>query len=155
MSGAAAPAGRRTCRLTRKAHPLQRVGFRPETFARFTEPGEYDTRDLLKLLLDDAPFDEYKAEYGQSLVCGTGRLGGRPVGVVANQRQRVKPADGPVQFGGVIYVDSAEKAARFVMDCNQTRIPILFVQNVNGFMVGRDSEQAASSGRSQTGQRHQ
>jgi acetyl-CoA carboxylase carboxyltransferase component len=104
--------------------------------------GESDTRDLLKLLLDDAPFDEYKADYGQTLVCGTGRLGGRPVGVVANQRQRVKPADGPVQFGGVIYVDSAEKAARFVMDCNQTRIPILFVQNVNGFMVGRDSEQA-------------
>ena len=108
----------------------------------FVGTQEYDTRDLLKLLLDDAPFDEYKAEYGQSLVCGTGRLGGRPVGVVANQRQRVKPADGPVQFGGVIYVDSAEKAARFVMDCNQTRIPILFVQNVNGFMVGRDSEQA-------------
>ena len=108
----------------------------------FVGSQEYDTRDLLKLLLDDAPFDEYKAEYGQSLICGTGRLGGRPVGIVANQRRRVKPADGPIQFGGVIYVDSAEKAARFVMDCNQTRIPILFVQNVNGFMVGRDSEQA-------------
>ncbi|MFO0852563.1 MAG: acyl-CoA carboxylase subunit beta [Gemmataceae bacterium] len=110
-------------------------------FTRFLEQPEYDTRDLLKLLLDDAPFDEYKAEFGQTLLCGTGRLGGKPVGVVANQKKRVKPAEGPVQFGGVIYVDSADKAARFVMDCNQTRVPILFVQNVNGFMVGKDSEQ--------------
>jgi acetyl-CoA carboxylase carboxyltransferase component len=110
-------------------------------FAPFIDTPEYDVRDLLKLILDDAPFDEYKAEFGQTLVCGSGRLGGVPVGVVANQKKRVKPADGPVQFGGVIYVDSADKAARFVMDCNQTRVPILFVQNVNGFMVGRDSEQ--------------
>jgi 3-methylcrotonyl-CoA carboxylase beta subunit len=110
--------------------------------ARFTGTVEYDVRDLLKLLLDPAPFDEYKAEYGQSLVCGTGRLGGTPVGVVANQKTRTKAADGSLEFGGVIYVDSADKAARFVMDCNQTRVPILFVQNVNGFMVGRDSEQA-------------
>ena len=88
------------------------------------------------------PFDEYKAEYGQTLVCGFGRLGGQPVGVVANQKKRVKPAEGPLQFGGVIYVDSADKAARFVMDCNQMRVPILFLQNVNGFMVGKDSEQA-------------
>ena len=108
---------------------------------QFTQP-EYDVRDLLKLILDDAPFDEYKADYGQTLVCGFGRLGGKPVGVVANQKKRVKAADGPMQFGGVIYVDSAEKAARFVMDCNQLRVPILFVQNVNGFMVGRESEQS-------------
>ncbi len=113
-----------------------------EAYQPFTAPGEYDVRDLLKLLLDDAPFDEYKAEYGQSLVCGTGRLGGKAVGVVANQRKRVKTADGQLQFGGVLYVDSSDKAARFIMDCNQTRIPILFVQNVNGFMVGRDSEHA-------------
>jgi acetyl-CoA carboxylase carboxyltransferase component len=112
-----------------------------EAFTPFTDQPEYDVRALLKLLLDPAPFDEYKAEYGQTLVCGTGRLGGVPVGVVANQRKRVKPADGPLQFGGVIYVDSADKAARFVMDCNQTRVPILFVQNVNGFMVGKDAEQ--------------
>ena len=103
---------------------------------------EYDVRDLIQHILDDAPFDEYKAEYGGSLVCGTGRLGGHAVGIVANQRQKVKTADGHLQFGGVIYVDSAEKAARFIMDCNQTRIPIVFLQNVNGFMVGRDSEQA-------------
>jgi acetyl-CoA carboxylase carboxyltransferase component len=92
-------------------------------------------------LLDAAPFDEYKAEYGQTLVCGWGELGGRRVGVVANQKKRVKSASGPVQFGGVIYVDSADKAARFVMDCNQLRVPILFVQNVNGFMVGKESEE--------------
>jgi acetyl-CoA carboxylase carboxyltransferase component len=104
--------------------------------------GEYDVRDLLKQVLDDTPFDEYKAEYGQTLVCGLGRLGGVPVGVVANQRKRCKPAQGPLQYGGVIYVDSADKAARFIMDCNQTRAPLLFFQDVNGFMVGRDSEQA-------------
>ena len=112
-----------------------------ESFAPFTS-AEYDVRDLLALLLDrDAPFDEYKPEFGQSLVCGYGRLGGKSVGVVANQKKRVKRADGPLQFGGVIYVDSADKAARFVMDCNQLRVPIVFVQNVNGFMVGKESEQ--------------
>jgi acetyl-CoA carboxylase carboxyltransferase component len=104
--------------------------------------GEYDVRDFLKSILDDAPFDEYKADYGQTLVCGTAKLGGASVGIVANQRKRCKPAVGPLQYGGVIYVDSAEKAARFIMDCNQTRIPILFFQDVNGFMVGRESEQS-------------
>src|SRR5205823_1766816 len=102
---------------------------------------EYDVRDLLKPILDDAPFDEYKAEYGQTLVCGFGKFGGISVGVVANQKKRVKPAEGALQFGGVIYVDSADKAARFIMECNQLRVPILFVQNVNGFMVGKESEQ--------------
>ncbi len=109
---------------------------------RFSSSGEYEVRDLLSALLDPEPFDEYKAEFGPTLVCGYARLGGQPIGIVANQRQRCKPAQGPLQYGGVLYVDSADKAARFVMDCNQTRIPILFVQNVNGFMVGRDSEQA-------------
>ncbi len=103
---------------------------------------EYDIRDLLPCLLDAGPFDEYKAEYGQTVVCGYGRLGGVPIGVVANQHKRCKPATGPIQFGGVLYVDSADKAARFIMDCNQTRVPLLFLQDVNGFMVGRDSEQA-------------
>jgi acetyl-CoA carboxylase carboxyltransferase component len=103
---------------------------------------EYDVRDLLPCLLDAGPFDEYKAEYGQTLVCGYGRLGGVAVGVVANQRKRCRPAQGPLQYGGVLYVDSADKAARFVMDCNQSRVPLIFLQDVNGFMVGRDSEQA-------------
>jgi acetyl-CoA carboxylase carboxyltransferase component len=103
---------------------------------------EYDIRDLLPCILDAAVFDEYKAEYGQTLVCGYGRLGGAAVGVVANQRRRCRPAQGPLQYGGVIYVDSADKAARFIMDCNQSRVPLIFLQDVNGFMVGRDSEQA-------------
>jgi 3-methylcrotonyl-CoA carboxylase beta subunit len=103
---------------------------------------EYDIREVLSCLLDAGPFDEYKAEFGQTLVCGYGRLGGVAVGIVANQRQRCKPATGPLQYGGVIYVDSADKAARFIMDCNQSRVPLIFLQDVNGFMVGRDSEQA-------------
>jgi 3-methylcrotonyl-CoA carboxylase beta subunit len=103
---------------------------------------EYDIRDLLPCILDAQPFDEYKAEFGQTLVCGYGRLGGVGVGVVANQHKRCRPAEGPLQYGGVIYVDSADKAARFIMDCNQARLPLIFLQDVNGFMVGRDSEHA-------------
>jgi acetyl-CoA carboxylase carboxyltransferase component len=103
--------------------------------------GEYDVRDLLAHLVDRDSFDEYKAEYGQSLVCGFARLDGWAIGVVANQKKQVKPARGPLQFGSVIYVDSADKAARFILDCNQLKLPIVFIQDVNGFMVGRDSEQ--------------
>jgi len=103
---------------------------------------EYDVRDLLPCILDAGTFDEYKAEYGQTLVCGYGRLGGKAVGIVANQHKRCRPAEGPLQYGGVIYVDSADKAARFIMDCNQSRLPILFLQDVNGFMVGKEAEQA-------------
>jgi acetyl-CoA carboxylase carboxyltransferase component len=121
-----------------KAHPSSVL---PNASTPFTQP-EYDVRDLLALIFDhETPFDEYKADYGQTLVCGWGTLGGRRVGLVANQKKRVKSAEGPIQFGGVIYVDSADKAARFVMDCNQLRVPILFLQNVNGFMVGKESEQ--------------
>ncbi len=111
-------------------------------WSKFTGSIEYDVRELIEGVLDPVPFDEYKAEYGQTLVCGYGRLGGRPVGVVANQRKRCKPPSGAIQFGGVIYTDSADKASRFIMDCNQTRVPILFLQNVNGFMVGKDAEQS-------------
>jgi 3-methylcrotonyl-CoA carboxylase beta subunit len=111
-------------------------------WTKFTTSGEFDVRDLIGAILDPKPFDEYKAEFGQTLVCGHGRLGGVPVGVVANQRKRCKPASGAIQFGGVLYTDSADKAARFIMDCNQIRVPILFLQNVNGFMVGRDAEQS-------------
>ena len=119
-----------------------RPAIKAPDWATFVGTTEYDVRDLIRGILDAGPFDEYKMEFGQTLVCGLGRLGGQPVGIVANQRKRCKPALGPVQYGGVIYVDSADKAARFVMDCNQTRIPLLFLQNVNGFMVGKDSEQA-------------
>jgi 3-methylcrotonyl-CoA carboxylase beta subunit len=104
---------------------------------------EYDIRDLITgHLLDGGVFDEYKAEFGQTLVCGYGKMGGMPVGIVSNQRKRSKNAKGALEYGGVIYVDAADKAARFIMDCNQTRTPLLFLQDVNGFMVGRDSEQA-------------
>jgi acetyl-CoA carboxylase carboxyltransferase component len=103
---------------------------------------EYEIRDVLDCLVDAGSFDEYKAEFGGTVVCGTARLGGFSVGIVANQHHRVRPADGPLEFGGVLYVDSAEKAARFVMNCNQEWLPIIFLQDVNGFMVGRDSERA-------------
>src|SRR6059036_418296 len=93
-------------------------------------------------LLDADSFDEYKAEYGQTLVCGTARIGGFPIGIVANQRHRVKSGRGEFQFVSVLYVDSADKAARFVMNCNQDWLPILFLQDVNGLMVGRESSRA-------------
>jgi 3-methylcrotonyl-CoA carboxylase beta subunit len=106
-------------------------------------PGdEYDVRELLPCILDDGPFDEYRAEFGQTLVCGYGRLGGVAVGVVANQHKRSRTPQGEVQIGGVIYVDAADKASRFIMDCNQSRLPLIFLQDVNGFMVGRTSEHA-------------
>jgi 3-methylcrotonyl-CoA carboxylase beta subunit len=101
---------------------------------------EYEIRQVLDCIVDAGSFDEYKPEYGQTVVCGTARIGGFAVGIVANQHHRIRPADGPIQFGGVLYVDSAEKAARFVMNCNQDWLPIIFLQDVNGFMVGRDSE---------------
>lgn len=112
-----------------------------DPIAKSGRSGQYDIRELLEHLLDADSFDEYKAEYGQSIVCGFGRLDGWAVGVVANQKKQVKPAKGPLQFGSVIYVDSADKTARFIMDCNQMKVPLLFLQDVNGFMVGRDSEQ--------------
>lgn len=102
----------------------------------------YEVRDVLACLVDGGSFDEYKAEFGQTLVCGTARIGGYSVGIVANQRHRVKSARGEYQFASVLYVDSAEKAARFVMNCNQDWLPLVFLQDVNGFMVGRDSERA-------------
>lgn len=102
----------------------------------------YDVRDLINLVVDTDSFDEYKAEYGQTIVCGYARIGGFQVGIVANQRTTVTTKKEGMQFGGVIYHDSADKEARFIMDCNQTWCPIIFLQDVMGFMVGRDSEQA-------------
>ena len=102
--------------------------------------GDYDVRDLLKYIIDKDSFEEYKAEFGPTLVCGYARLGGVPVGIVASQRKQVHTGRGEVQVGGVIYADSADKAARFVMDCNQIHLPILFFQDVVGFMVGKEAE---------------
>ena len=100
----------------------------------------YDTQELLKTIVDKGEIDEYKALYGQSIVCAYARLDGWSVGIVANQRKVVKSKKGEMQFGGVIYSDSADKAARFIMNCNQKRIPLVFLQDVTGFMVGSRSE---------------
>ena len=102
--------------------------------------GEYDVRRVLESIIDDDVFDEFRPRYGRTIVAGYARIGGFYVGIVASQRINYKPDDGPMQFGGVLYNDSAEKAARFVMQCNQSRIPLVFLQDVNGFMVGRESE---------------
>ena len=103
---------------------------------------EYDARDLLACVVDAGSLEEYKADYGKSLVCAYARCDGRPIGIVANQRMRVQAKKSGLQMPGVIYADSAEKAARFVMDCNQTRLPLVFFQDVSGFMVGKDAEQS-------------
>lgn len=101
----------------------------------------YEIRDVIKRLVDDSDFEEYKELFGQSIVCGLGRVDGWAVGIVANQRTVVKSKKGEMQFGGVIYSDSADKAARFIMNCNQKKIPLVFLQDVTGFMVGSRSEQ--------------
>jgi 3-methylcrotonyl-CoA carboxylase beta subunit len=100
----------------------------------------YDVLEVIKRLVDDSDFLEYKASYGKTLVCGTARIEGWSVGIVANQRKVVKTKKGEMQMGGVIYSDSADKAARFIMNCNQRKIPLLFLQDVSGFMVGSKAE---------------
>ncbi len=100
----------------------------------------YDMYDIIDRLVDADSFDEYKADYGKTLITGYARIDGWAVGIVANQRKIVKNAKGEMQFGGVIYSDSADKAARFVMNCNQKKIPLVFLQDVTGFMVGSRSE---------------
>jgi 3-methylcrotonyl-CoA carboxylase beta subunit len=103
---------------------------------------QYDTRDLLATVVDENSIDEYKADYGKTIVTAYARINGRPIGIVANQRLQVRTKKEGIQMGGVIYSDSADKAARFIMDCNQTTLPIVFFQDVTGFMVGRDAEQS-------------
>jgi len=109
----------------------------------FSEGGKkpYEMRELVKGIIDADSFTEYKEGYGQSIVCGYARVEGWAVGIVANQREIVKSKKGEMQFGGVIYSDSADKAARFIMNCNQKKIPLVFLQDVTGFMVGSRSEQ--------------
>ncbi len=106
-----------------------------------TRDKAFDMRDIILRLVDESAFEEYKEKYGQSIICGTARIEGWAVGIVANQRKVVKSKKGEMQFGGVIYSDSADKAARFIMNCNQRRIPLVFLQDVTGFMVGSRSEQ--------------
>ena len=100
----------------------------------------YEMREIIKRLTDDSEFDEYKADYGQSIVCGYARIDGWAVGIVANQRKVVKTKKGEMQMGGVIYSDSADKSARFIMNCNQRKIPLVFLHDVSGFMVGSKAE---------------
>lgn len=101
----------------------------------------YDTYQILARLIDDSELDEYKAEYGRTIICGYARIDGWAVGIVANNRNIVRTATGELQIGGVIYSDSADKAARFIMNCNQRNIPLVFMQDVTGFMVGTRAEQ--------------
>jgi 3-methylcrotonyl-CoA carboxylase beta subunit len=110
--------------------------------------GAYDMYEIIARIVDRSEFDEYKADFGRTLICGYARIGGRAVGIVANQKanQSHVVATGPqagsqrTEFGGVIYTESAQKAARFIMDCNQQLIPLIFLHDVNGFMVGKDAE---------------
>jgi 3-methylcrotonyl-CoA carboxylase beta subunit len=111
-----------------------------------SEPADqYDMREILARIVDRSEFEEYRAEYGQTLVCGYARIGGWAVGIVANQKKHIHvTAQGTgekrIHFGGVIYTESAEKAARFIMDCNQNLVPLIFLHDVNGFMVGKEAE---------------
>ncbi len=102
----------------------------------------YDMMDVIKCIVDESEFDQYKEEYGKTIICGYGRIDGWAVGIVANQRKIVKSKKGEMQMGGVIYNDSADKAARFILNCNQKKIPLVFLQDVTGFMVGSRSEHA-------------
>jgi len=106
---------------------------------------QYDMREIIARIVDAAEFEEYRAEYGQTLLCGYARIGGWAVGIVANQKKHVTisaPGTGErrIEFGGVIYTESADKAARFILDCNQNRVPLIFLHDVNGFMVGKEAE---------------
>ena len=129
----------------RRSEHRRRAGRRPIWTRSFPANSrqEYDIRDLLPCILDAGPFDEYKAEYRPDAGVRLRPAGrrGRSASWPTSASAASRPT-GPLQYGGVIYVDSADKAARFIMDCNQTRVPLLFLQDVNGFMVGRDSEQA-------------
>jgi 3-methylcrotonyl-CoA carboxylase beta subunit len=104
----------------------------------------YDMHELIARIMDRSEFDEYRPDYGRTLICGYARIGGTAVGIVANQKthqpQTSHTGEKRIEFGGVIYAESAEKAARFIMDCNQNLIPLIFLHDVNGFMVGRDAE---------------
>ncbi len=114
-----------------------------DVFSIFTDKlgGQYDIVEILRCIVDAGSMDEYRAEYGGTVVCAYARIGGRACGIVANQKKAIKPAEGGIQIGGVIYHDSADKAARFIMDCNQKKLPIVFVHDTTGFMVGKESEQ--------------
>ena len=133
--------------------PFNRVKAEPAAYAAeeiygiFEADGmrPYDMKEIIARIVDGAKFDEYKAEYGKTVICGLARIGGFAVGIVANQASSAQQTDAGsgekhMEFGRVIYTESAEKAARFIMDCNQNLVPLIFLHDVNGFMVGRDAE---------------
>ncbi len=123
-------------------------GYPPEEIYGIYSPDpvrQYDMREIIARIVDGSVFEEYRAEYGETVLCGYARIGGWAVGIVANQKKHartVAPGTGQkrMEFGGVIYAASAEKAARFIMDCNQNLVPLVFLHDVNGFMVGREAE---------------
>jgi len=117
--------------------PAELYGIIPEDSTR-----PYDMVEVIERMVDNSEFDQYKEDYGKSILCGYARIDGWAVGIVANQRKIVKSKKGEMQMGGVIYNDSADKAARFIMNCNQKKIPLVFLQDVTGFMVGSRSEHA-------------
>ncbi len=119
-----------------KKDPKEMIGIMPASRAK-----TYETLELIERLVDNSEFDQYKELYGQTILCGYARIDGWAVGIVANNRQLVKSKKGEMQFGGVIYSDSADKATRFILNCNQKKIPLVFLQDVTGFMVGSRSEQ--------------
>jgi 3-methylcrotonyl-CoA carboxylase beta subunit len=131
------------------SHTASRAPLYPasELYGVFSnDPGkQYDMREIIARIVDGSEFDEYRPEYGETLLCGYSRIGGWAVGIVANQKKHVQTTtrgsdQKRLEFGGVIYTESAEKAARFILDCNQNRIPLVFLHDVNGFMVGKDAE---------------
>ncbi len=118
-----------------KENPQELYGILPQSRA-----DQYDMYEVIKRLVDDSEFEEYKADYGKTIITAYARIDGWAVGIVTNQRKLVKNAKGEMQFGGVIYNDSADKATRFIANCNQKKIPLVFLQDVTGFMVGSKSE---------------
>ena len=118
-----------------KYDPNELLGILPESRAK-----PYDMKVLIERIVDRDSFDEYKEDYGKTIITGYAYVDGWSVGIVANQRLVLKSGKGEMQFGGVIYSDSADKAARFIMNCNQRKIPLIFLQDVTGFMVGSRSE---------------
>ncbi|MBP1165885.1 MULTISPECIES: acyl-CoA carboxylase subunit beta [unclassified Chryseobacterium] len=118
-----------------KENPENIFGIMPVSRAE-----QYDTYEIIKCIVDNSEYEEYKPDYGKSIICATARVDGWSVGIVANQRKLVKSGKGEMQFGGVIYSDSADKATRFIANCNQRKIPLIFLQDVTGFMVGSKSE---------------
>ena len=134
--GSAKNAGfNRTKALKPKENPEDIFGILPHSRAE-----QYDTYEIIKRLVDDSKFEEYKAGYGKTIITCYARIDGWAVGIVANQRKLVKTKKGEMQFGGVIYNDSADKATRFIANCNQKKIPLIFLQDVTGFMIGSKSE---------------